>query len=314
MPGATMHAAAERLGGVLLEAAERRQAAQGDVHLRHRSGHAVVADPREECRIEVHRIDETEQRSPRIDGRYHGRSPRARCRPLSTTPRAEPSFTRTRSTSTPVRISAPASIAASAIARCHGAGSANRGDAAAAGHGIRRRCEQQNCRRCPPTTVPWRCRRFRGSPRSLQQVRLEPFGHQIGDRHRSPPQQAEARPSCRALGTAVRSSAAPTARRPTARRSTAASSRAACRGMRRALATPRRTRDTCPASAAENGADRLGGPLHVGREHERPAVRRRATTSRGSGRTNCTPRRSSCMSRTIDGRSGPSVCASVGAL
>ena len=49
-------------------------------------------------------------------------------------------------------------------------------------------------------------------------------------------------------------------------------------------------------------------------DRETPARGRPATdaTSRGSGRTNSTPRRSSCMSRTTDGRSGPMACASVG--
>ena len=64
------------------------------------------------------------------------------------------------------------------------------------------------------------------------------------------------------------------------------------------------------ASRAENGliaAAVCAGSLEKTRG--RPSMP--SATRRGSGRTNFTPRRSSCMSRTIDGRIGPSVCASV---
>ena len=64
------------------------------------------------------------------------------------------------------------------------------------------------------------------------------------------------------------------------------------------------------ASFAENG--RIASAVRPGsveKINARPSAP--TATSLGSGCTNVTPRRSSCMSRTIAGRSGPSVCASV---
>ena len=86
---------------------------------------------------------------------------------------------------------------------------------------------------------------------------------------------------------------------------------------REELAGPRQRaaelRDTASASFAENGRiASSSGRMSVENTSARPSAD--GATIRGSGRTKRTPRRSSCMSATIAGRSGPIVCASVAAL
>ena len=148
-----------------------------------------------------------------------------------------------------------------------------------------------------------RCRRSRARRRSLQEIGLEPLGHQIGDRHRSPAQQANASflPSARNRRPVFSSVPQLARRRRVDRRRRHLEQ---VRETRRAGRASRRTRVLVgvlrPRTARIASAVRC---TSVEKTSGRPSGA--SETSRGSGRTNCTPRRSSCMSRTIDGRSGP---------
>ena len=122
------------------------------------------------------------------------------------------------------------------------AGPAHRGHAAAAGQRIDRGGEQQH------RAGAGRPRPHRGAvnaargDRRLQQIALEPFGDEIGDRHRAPAQQREAVAFAERAEAASRLGELPQVSRPAARRSTAASCRAARRGSGRRARAWRRTR------------------------------------------------------------------------
>ena len=129
-------------------------------------GHAVVADPRHEVRIEVHRIDQAEERAPRIGGRDDRRRRElgAVCE-RDACDRAvldEDPLAPRRRFESPRRLRR----AASRHGARDGSRAADRRHAAAARHRIGRGGQQQDGARCPPTTVPSRCRDSRARPRS----------------------------------------------------------------------------------------------------------------------------------------------------
>ena len=165
-------------------------------------------------------------------------------------------------------------------------------------------------RPCRPTTALAPCRRYRArrSPPEAGPSRTTP---RRDPRPPSAPSAADgSRPSCRARGTGVPFSAVPTARRgPALERRRGRLEKAARNAASRAAS--RRTPGSAPRPASRTLRIASAVRALVDGEDQRASVGASAT-SRGSGRTNSTPRRSSCMSRTTDGRSGPIACASDG--
>ena len=231
----------------------------------------------------------------------------------STTPAARPSRTRMRATRR-----AGADLRAG-LARGVGhrrgqrAGTALDRHAAAAGRRIGGGVRAAAPRRCRPTTDPARCRRCRAPRRPPAADRSRTTRR----RDRRPPSA----PSAAAGTPSVRPSARK--RRPVLSSSHSSPRAGAVDRRRRHLEQPPRKAPSRCSVAAELGIARRRPSPRTARMAS--AVRARSVektsarpsgdsaTSRGSGRTNST-RRASCMSRTIDGRSGPIACASGAAV
>ena len=261
--------------------------------------HAVVADLRQEAGIEIDRIDEVEQRAPRVGVGDHGRRASISVPSSSTTPAARPSRTRMRATDAPVRISAPASLRGVRHRRGQRAGASLDHDAAAA----RRRIDWPRSaaapRPCPADHGPAPCRRSRArrSPPAAGRSRT------IRRRDRRPPSAPSAaagsRPSCpSARNRSPDLQQFPQLAAPPVRRATAASSRA--RPPRNA-AEPRQRRAELRVARRVARPRTRGSPRRSARRRSRSASARpsgASATSRGSGRTNSTrAARAACRGR-----------------
>ena len=274
MPGPIVDAAVQVRG--IGDAAKGRQPPQGEVHLRHRSARAVVADLREEARVELDRIDES--RNVRRGSAFETTAPagisvavrraRRRRRVLRDEDRARPRAS--------VRISAPAVRAASAIAAASAPGRPDR-DAAAAGTRIGGGVQQQHRAAARRPRTLRRAEDAARGDRRLQQVGLEPLGDEVGDRHRPPAQQPEAVLLAERAEAPCRSSAAPTSRPPPASRCRAASSRA---GPTRNAAEPLQRRAELRIRGRVLRRERRGSPppsapMSVENASARPSGRER---------------------------------------
>ena len=273
-----MHAPAERRQGIPRHAAERRQPAQREIQLRHTAGAAVVPDPCPEIRLEFDGIDQPQEGLPRIGARDDGRCEDFRAiGERDACDRAvlheDAHYVRARADVGP-RL--PRRLRHGTRDR---SGPPDRRHAASARHRIDRGPEQQDgagARR--PRPHRGAVNRPGGDAR-LEEIGFKPFGHQIRDRHRAPAQQRERLALAERPELAARLQQLPHV----ARRRCVDRRRCHLEELRQEPANPgERRAELRIARRVLRGErpDRVRGAAWIGREHQRPPVRRYRDQSR----------------------------------